>query len=312
MVGVLARLGVLDEVLDLGCSAAHAGVQLQRRGDRSRRKGRHRIRAPSATASRSAGSRSTSSWSSAHAGAESVDFVERANVTGVLLDEERVAGRGARRRAHAPARTWSSAPRSPLARRQAGGARDGARVAAVPRAVLPVRLGPPGPDGGAPDAAEFSQLEDELAYVFPSDPGTTCVAVSVNLASFRRLRRDVGTRFRGGGSRHRGLAARVAAGGTGGASRRADRSAASCACRGVRAGRSSAMPRCIRIHGPASDRHGRGPRDLPGRGDRRLAAGAGRGAERRSRATTSAATPMALELFHYTVGFARDLRTLPD
>jgi 2-polyprenyl-6-methoxyphenol hydroxylase-like FAD-dependent oxidoreductase len=41
-----------------------------------------------------------------------------------------------------------------------------------------------GPDGAKPDAAEFSQLDDELAYIFPSDSGFTCVAVSVNLETF--------------------------------------------------------------------------------------------------------------------------------
>ena len=42
-----------------------------------------------------------------------------------------------------------------------------------------------GPDGSKPDAAESSQLDDEIAYIFPSDAGLTCVAVSVNLETFR-------------------------------------------------------------------------------------------------------------------------------
>lgn len=35
---------------------------------------------------------------------------------------------------------------------------------------------------GDPDGAEFSLVGDELLYVFPSDGGTTCVALSVSLA----------------------------------------------------------------------------------------------------------------------------------
>ena len=68
-----------------------------------------------------------------------------------------------------------------------------------------------GPDGAAPDAAEFSQLGDELAYIFPSDSGLTCVAVSVNLETFRRLREDFEPRFAERIALHAGLADRVAA-----------------------------------------------------------------------------------------------------
>ena len=41
------------------------------------------------------------------------------------------------------------------------------------------------PGGGTPDGPEFSQLGDELAYVFPSDAGLTCIAISINLRSTR-------------------------------------------------------------------------------------------------------------------------------
>ena len=67
------------------------------------------------------------------------------------------------------------------------------------------------PGGGAPDAAEFSLLGDEIAYVFPSDAGLTCVAVSVNLDTFARLRRDLDAGYAERIDRHRGLAPRVAA-----------------------------------------------------------------------------------------------------
>lgn len=68
-----------------------------------------------------------------------------------------------------------------------------------------------GPDGGAPDAAEFSLLGDEMAYVFPSDGGLTCVAVSVNLDTFAWLRRDIESRSRERLARHRGLLPRLEA-----------------------------------------------------------------------------------------------------
>ncbi len=45
-----------------------------------------------------------------------------------------------------------------------------------------------GPDGEPPDAAEFSLRGDELAYVFPSDSGLTCVAVSANKSEFDAFR----------------------------------------------------------------------------------------------------------------------------
>ena len=47
------------------------------------------------------------------------------------------------------------------------------------------------------------QLDDELAYIFPSDSGLTCVAVSVNLETFRWLRKDFETRYAERIARHR-------------------------------------------------------------------------------------------------------------
>ena len=67
-----------------------------------------------------------------------------------------------------------------------------------------------GRDGDRPDAAEFSQLDDELAYIFPSDSGTTCVALSVNLETFRWLRQDFEARFAQRIACHQGFARRVA------------------------------------------------------------------------------------------------------
>jgi flavin-dependent dehydrogenase len=44
-----------------------------------------------------------------------------------------------------------------------------------------------GPEGD-PDGPEFSLADDELVYVFPSDGGLACVAVSLNLADYHRLK----------------------------------------------------------------------------------------------------------------------------
>ena len=68
-----------------------------------------------------------------------------------------------------------------------------------------------GPDDADPDAPEFSLVGDELAYIFPSDSGLTCVAVSVNLETFRWLRENVALRFEERIAAHRPLASRVAA-----------------------------------------------------------------------------------------------------
>jgi flavin-dependent dehydrogenase len=65
------------------------------------------------------------------------------------------------------------------------------------------------PAGDPPDGAEFSMRDDELLYAFPSDGGTTCVAVSVSLGDFARMRTDA---ERGFGERldaHPGLAPRL-------------------------------------------------------------------------------------------------------
>jgi flavin-dependent dehydrogenase len=47
-----------------------------------------------------------------------------------------------------------------------------------------------GPDGDLPDAPEFSLRGNEMAYVFPSDAGVTCVAISLPKAEFDVLRAD--------------------------------------------------------------------------------------------------------------------------
>ena len=64
------------------------------------------------------------------------------------------------------------------------------------------------PSGDPPDGAEFSMRGDELLYAFPSDGGTTCVAVSVNLEAFARMRTGAEQGFRERLDAHPGLAAR--------------------------------------------------------------------------------------------------------
>jgi flavin-dependent dehydrogenase len=58
---------------------------------------------------------------------------------------------------------------------------------------------------GLPDGPEFSLLGDELAYVFPSDDHVTCLAISVNLSEYERMRHDARGRFDALLRRHRGL-----------------------------------------------------------------------------------------------------------
>ena len=65
------------------------------------------------------------------------------------------------------------------------------------------------PSGAEPDGAEFSHVDDELVYAFPSDAGTTCVAVSVNLEDFAAMRRDAERVFHERVGAHPGLAPRL-------------------------------------------------------------------------------------------------------
>lgn len=65
-----------------------------------------------------------------------------------------------------------------------------------------------GPDGGPQNGPEFSLLDDEFAYVFPSDAGITCIAVSIGRKVFTVFRHDVDTGLREHISRHRGIAER--------------------------------------------------------------------------------------------------------
>lgn len=210
MVGVLERLGVLDEVLALGCPPLTREFNYSDGGAEPvegppqdpgtvgyclsvRREPLDFTLLKRATA------------------AATVDFVERANVTGLLWDGDRVAGVQLADGRSARARIVVGADgRHSLVAKQV--------AAAVEHETPPYRAlyyryvsGFQGPDGAPPDAPEFSQLGDELAYIFPSDSGLTCVALSVNLETFRWLRHDFAARYEERVGMHRGLAPRVAA-----------------------------------------------------------------------------------------------------
>jgi len=61
------------------------------------------------------------------------------------------------------------------------------------------------------DAVEFSLAGDELAYIFPSDSGLACVAVSINLVTFAGFRGAADERFDDRIASHPGIGGRYAA-----------------------------------------------------------------------------------------------------
>jgi len=68
----------------------------------------------------------------------------------------------------------------------------------------------PSPPGEEEDGAEFSFLGDQVAYVFPSDDGVTCLAISFNQEDFEEVRRDLEGGFDAHLARHGGIADRYA------------------------------------------------------------------------------------------------------
>jgi flavin-dependent dehydrogenase len=62
---------------------------------------------------------------------------------------------------------------------------------------------------GDPDGPEFSLGDDELVYVFPSDGGLACVALSLNLDDYRSVRTDSDRAFQDRVARHPFIAGRV-------------------------------------------------------------------------------------------------------
>lgn len=146
--------------------------------------------------------------------APSVEMIEHTSVAALLWEGERVVG---------ACLATPQGPREIRARIVVGA--DG-RHSFVARAVAasaeeethPSRAfyyryvrGFVGPDGRKPDVAEFLQRGDELAYIFPSDAGMTCIGLSVNRADFAWLRLAPQERFQQRLARHVGLAERVRA-----------------------------------------------------------------------------------------------------
>jgi menaquinone-9 beta-reductase len=139
---------------------------------------------------------------------ESVELLERTRLSEVVVEDARAVGV----RLNTP-----SGERAVTARLVVGADGRHSLVARQVRASSEVEDPPyralyyryvssfPGADGGAPDGPEFSGLGDELAYVFPSDDGVVCVALSVNLSTFAWMRQSLSTRFEDRLSRHAGL-----------------------------------------------------------------------------------------------------------
>jgi len=68
-----------------------------------------------------------------------------------------------------------------------------------------------GPTGQPPDGAEFHHAPDERAYVFPSDAGLSCVALSLNRDAYTWLRQAPAERFPSRLASYAGLAERLSA-----------------------------------------------------------------------------------------------------
>ena len=210
LVGVLERLGVLDAVLKLGCPPLtrefnYADGETEPEEGPPQDPGtvgyclsvrREPLDSILITRAREA---------------ETVEFMERTSVSDLLWNGDRVAGvqLADGQSAHADLVVGADGRHS-LVAKKVGPATE---HETPPYRALYYRYvsGFVGPDGTSPDAPEFSQLGDELAYIFPSDSGLTCVAVSVNLETFRWLREDFEARYAERIAAHGGLASRVAA-----------------------------------------------------------------------------------------------------
>lgn len=208
MVAVLERLDVLARVLELGCPRlTHQWTHLkgnpepidgppQNPGDKGyclsvRREPLDQILVERACRS------------------PQVDFAPKTVVSDVLWDEDRVGGVTVRGGDKIRARLVVGA--------------DGRHSLIAKQVSPPVQESAPGyramyyryvsgfrgVEGSDPDGPEFSLLDDEIAYVFPSDAGIACVAVSVNLETFDRLRKELYPGFEARLDRHQGFAERV-------------------------------------------------------------------------------------------------------
>lgn len=210
LVAVLDRLGVLEEVLALGCpplsrSYVYAAGAAQALVEPPQNPG-------AAGYSLSVRREPLDEILNRRARRSNIQFRDRARVTELLWEGERVVG----------IRMRTAAGEESARARIVVGA-DG-RHSFVARAVdAPTEVEDPAaraiyyayvrdyaaPGGGAPDGPEFSFRGDEIAYTFPSDAALTCLAISVNLETFRWLKQDFRTRFWEQVGRHEGIAPRL-------------------------------------------------------------------------------------------------------
>lgn len=126
-----------------------------------------------------------------------VDLLEKTSLRSLLLEEGRVVGGYV---------TDGSSMSAVRARLVVGADGHSSRVASLVDAPIQEEVAAAramyyryiedlrGPEGD-PDGPEFSLADDELVYVFPSDAGIACVALSVNLARYRELRRNPDVAF---------------------------------------------------------------------------------------------------------------------
>lgn len=208
MVGVLDRLGVLDLVLALGCPPLTREFNYVEGGEE-----------PSEAPPQDPGEvgyclsvrREPLDFILLQRAqrSPSVEFVERMGVTDLIWDDRRVAGveLADGRRVRAELVVGADGRYSLVAKKVNPPTEE--EAPAYRALYYRYVSGFLGPGGARPDAAEFSLLGDEFAYIFPSDSGLTCVAVSVNLETFQWLREDFEARYVERIAHHRGLASRV-------------------------------------------------------------------------------------------------------
>jgi menaquinone-9 beta-reductase len=144
--------------------------------------------------------------------ATSVEVRARTRMKRLLWDDDRVAGArlvqdGREYDVHARVTVGADGRSSTLAR-QVGVAPQ--RQDAATRAMYYRYVDGFTPlEGRVLDAAEFSLVGDELAYVFPSDQGVSCVALSVNLTTFTAMKTRYAEAFHEHLMAHVGIAPRL-------------------------------------------------------------------------------------------------------
>lgn len=140
-----------------------------------------------------------------------VTFIEDVQATSVLRDGEEVVGVVLRdadteREIRARLVVGADGHNSAVARLVAAPVQEDA--GRVRGCFYTYVSGFPGPDGAPPDGPEFSMDGDEMAYVFPSDAGISCIALSVTLDTFAEMRGGGLDAFTDRLRHHAGLAGR--------------------------------------------------------------------------------------------------------